>query len=163
MPNYCSHCGARVVGSESQCLQCGTRLVCGGWLARLWGGLFARSHRVPGQAVLKSSGAADGPPGAALWLDGSQKKPILSWRDLPDDLPEELRAKLQALRRSAAERGEAFEINLETQREFIYKDESGVERRFESLEEMPPEIRRLFEDASQPNSGRRKTNPNWPL
>lgn len=166
--NYCSHCGGKFVGSEDRCLQCGTkRPARGGWLARLLGRLFGGSGRRPGSTVFRSDEEIALAPGAELWLDKPSAGVSLRWEStdghLPDDLPEEMRIRLQALRRSAAERGEGFEIRTSKTELYIVKDKSGRERRYKSLDEMPPEVRREIEKSMRDRHDDHEPNPEWPL
>lgn len=168
MPNYCSQCGAKLAGSESRCLQCGTRLRgFGGWLARLLSRLFGGSGRRPGSVIIASNDERSLAPGAELWIEKPSAGLSVRWEStdgrLPDDLPEDMRRKLQALRRSADERGEDFEIRTSKAELYIIKDESGRERRYKSLDEMPPEVRREMEKAMRDRRKEHGPNSHWPL
>lgn len=168
MPKYCSQCGAKFVGSEDRCIQCGTqRRARGGWLARLFGSLFGRHGRRPGSVILASGDEDPVAPGAELWLDKPARGISLRWEStsgrMPEDLPEDMKRALQALRRSAAERGEGFDIRTSTTELYIVTDESGVERRYKSLDEMPPEMRRAFEQAARAHREEHGPNSHWPV
>lgn len=168
MPNYCSQCGGKLVGGEVRCLQCGTkRRARGGWLARLLSRLFGGSGRRPGSVIVASDDERSLAPGAELWIDKPSAGLSVRWEStdgrLPDDLPEDMRRKLQALRRSAAERGEDFEIRTRKAELYIIKDESGRERRYQSLDEMPPEVRREMEKAMRDRRQEHGPKSDWPL
>jgi hypothetical protein len=57
--------------------------------------------------------------------------------DSLDDLPPEIRERIEALRAGGAAGG--------AQKTFTFKDESGQERVYHSVEEMPPDIRAIYE------------------
>lgn len=144
-------------------MQCGMRLTGGGWLSRFLGWLFPRPGWRPGSAILSSEDEAIVLRGPELRIEDARFEQIGSSRDLPDDLPSDLRTKISALRRSAAERGEPGDVRVATGRVYIYTDESGVEKRFKSLDEMPPEIRRAFQQAGKAISHQRDPLSEWPL
>jgi hypothetical protein len=53
------------------------------------------------------------------------------------DLPLEMQRQIEELRRGGPTSG----------RQFTYRDPSGVEHTYSSLDEMPPEVRRFFDRA----------------
>lgn len=168
MSNHCSHCGATSIESEAPCPRCGTRrLVRGGWLAHFLDLLLRVFRRRHGSAVIASQNERPHKPGAELWLDDASAGASLKWEStdgrLPDDLPEDMRTRLQALRRSAAERGEGFEVRTAKQEMYVFTDGSGRQRRYRSVEEMPPEVRQAFERMKHPDREPRDSHSQWPL
>ena len=69
-------------------------------------------------------------------------------QDAFEDLPRELRERLLSLLPTDLVGDASFERVTVT--DYSYTDETGVTRRFETLDEMPPEVRELFERHGSP-------------
>ncbi|GEM_PF-928286 len=148
MPNYCSHCGAKVVAGESHCLSCGTPLSRGNWLGRLLGGLLG-IRRHDDDLILDGPGS---PPHQAMnsfkitrevGIDSS----TANWEDLPEEVRQQLEhSELQHSMIDLSGTG----VRISRREDYTYTDESGVVRHYKSLDEMPPDVRRLFEKLIPP-------------
>ena len=152
MPTFCPHCGAEVSDAESRCGRCGTSVVSlGGWLRRAFGRLF----KIPGvsmgfNVVVQRPGMT--PDGAAattpLWERhvGSKEPGMQRWDAPPEDLLHEVESQLGAQGLSIPKLGFA----TSRREEFIFKDKSGVVRHYQTLDEMPEDVRRQIESVLPP-------------
>jgi len=82
-----------------------------------------------------------------VWNDPKTGKEMTT--TLLEEVPPEVRRQIEAL----AGRSEAEEQEVPCGTTFVFRDASGQERTYRSLDEMPPTVRALFEQRQRKHGG----------
>ena len=144
----CSHCGLHIPDGTERCPSCGQAVRREGFLRRLLAGFGLGPASKPSTPT-QSTGAP------TTHIRTTRVTEQIKVRDPRtgevrvygslDEVPAELRAPIEAARRAAAEGGNRTTITV--------TDASGVTRTYASVEDMPDDLRRIYERVrEQPRS-----------
>ncbi len=141
----CSHCGLHVPDETDRCPSCGQAVRRGGLLRRLLGGLGL----APAAQASPPSMPTPSTHGPTTQIRTTRVTEQIKVRDPRtgevrvygslDDVPAEWREPIEAARRAAATGVASTTITV--------TDASGVSRTYASVEEMPEDLRRVYERA----------------
>ncbi|MDH3583978.1 MAG: hypothetical protein OER86_07165 [Phycisphaerae bacterium] len=149
MARFCPECGSRVMRTDENCPQCGGALPGrGGWLQRLFGGLFGGGGRGnPGSTTLTPGTTTHTVVRQSERIEVDAGDGTRVYSSL-DDLPPEIRAKIEQFKDQAGPGGlpdSTTTVTVQKSGHYRFTDDSGVEQVYHSLDEMPDDVRKLFE------------------
>lgn len=133
----CPQCGAKIDDGASRCRLCGSALGGGG------GGWWRRLLRALGGGSAGERTQPTRPPAALSRTTRREEYHTL------EEMPPELRAKLAPLLEAGLQGDYSMEM-VNGRAVYVFRDSDGQTHRYTSLDEMPPQVRLVF-DRMQPD------------